>query len=277
MRRCSTLASGWRGRASTSTVLPVEPDGLIDLDLLERELDERVALVAVMLVNNEIGVIQPVAEIADMAHEAGALMLCDAVQAFGRRRAARRARPGRGLGAQDPRPQGHWRAVDAQGRRAGAADPRRRAGAGLRSGTLSPALCVGFGAAAKLAAERDDARLSTMSQKLWDAALHALGPGWTINGSTEHRYHGNLNIRREGVDARAADRRPARHRFLARQRLRQRVGPAEPCAPGARPRLSRGALVDPPRFRPLHDASRSWSTPASGSRAPPRAQEKLDA
>jgi cysteine desulfurase len=36
---------------------------------------------------------------------------------------------------------------------------------------------------------------------LWKAAIHALGPGWTINGSTAHRYHGNLNIRREGVDA----------------------------------------------------------------------------
>ena len=49
------------------TVLPVDRDGLLDLDLLERELDERVLLVAVMLVNNEIGVIQPVAEIARLA------------------------------------------------------------------------------------------------------------------------------------------------------------------------------------------------------------------
>ena len=47
-------------------------------------MDERRAMVAVMLVNNEIGVIQPVAEIARMAHEVGALMLCDAVQGFGR-------------------------------------------------------------------------------------------------------------------------------------------------------------------------------------------------
>ena len=66
------------------TILPVKPDGLIDLEELERELDDRVLLVAVMLVNNEIGVIQPVTEIARMAHDAGALMLCDAVQGFGR-------------------------------------------------------------------------------------------------------------------------------------------------------------------------------------------------
>ena len=78
------------GKGIDLTILPVQPDGMIDLDLLERELDERVALVAVMLVNNEIGVIQPVADIARMAHGCGALMLCDAVQALGRLR----SRPG---------------------------------------------------------------------------------------------------------------------------------------------------------------------------------------
>ena len=77
---CEWLA----GQGVDLTVLPVEPDGRLDLELLARELDERVLLVAVMQVNNEIGVTQPISEIADMAHEAGALMLCDAVQAFGR-------------------------------------------------------------------------------------------------------------------------------------------------------------------------------------------------
>jgi cysteine desulfurase len=71
---------------------------------------------------------------------------------------------------------------------------------GLRSGTLSPALCVGFGAAAKLAEERCT-RDHDHVEKLWKAAIHALGPGWIINGCTDCRYHGNLNIRREGVDA----------------------------------------------------------------------------
>jgi len=71
---------------------------------------------------------------------------------------------------------------------------------GLRSGTLSPALCVGFGAAAKLADERCTRDFDHV-QKLWKAAVHALGPGWIINGSIAHRYPGNLNIRREGVDA----------------------------------------------------------------------------
>ena len=66
------------------TILPVQQDGRLDLDLLARELDERVLLVVVMQVNNEIGVTQPISEIAQMAHGVGALMLCDAVQALGR-------------------------------------------------------------------------------------------------------------------------------------------------------------------------------------------------
>ena len=70
----------------------------------------------------------------------------------------------------------------------------------MRSGTLSPELCVGFGAAAKLARERCERDYDHV-HRLWAAAIQALGPGWTINGSTAHRYHGNLNIRRDGVDA----------------------------------------------------------------------------
>lgn len=182
------------------TVLPVRTDGLLDLELLARELDERVLLVAVMLVNNEIGVLQPVAEIAEMAHAAGALMLCDAVQAFGRLSipegpdlvsvSAHKIHGPKGIGALwmrnglEPAPLIH-----------GGGQER-----GGRSGTLSPQLCVGFGAAAKLAAERCDLDYDHV-QRLWIAANNALGPGWTINGSTSHRYHGNLNIRRDGVDA----------------------------------------------------------------------------
>ena len=70
----------------------------------------------------------------------------------------------------------------------------------MRSGTLSPALCVSFGAAAKLADERCDLDYDHV-QGLWAAAMKALGPGWTINGGVQCRYKGNLNIRRDGVDA----------------------------------------------------------------------------
>jgi cysteine desulfurase len=193
---CEWLA----GQGVDLTVLPVGRDGLLDLDLLERELDERVLLVAAMLVNNEIGVIQPVAEIARLAHGAGALMLCDAVQAFGRidiprgpdlvALSAHKIHGPKGIGAL-------WMHKGAE------PSPLLHGGGqeqGMRSGTLSPALCVGFGAAAKLADERKTRDYDHV-ERLWKAAMRALGDGWTINGSTTHRYKGNLNIRREGVDA----------------------------------------------------------------------------
>ena len=193
---CEWLA----GQGLDLTVLPVSADGLLDLDLLERELDERVAVVAVMLVNNEIGVVQPVGDIARRAHGVGALMLCDAVQGLGRvpipdgpdlvAVSAHKIHGPKGIGAlwmrdgTAPAPLIH-----------GGGQER-----GLRSGTLSPALCVGFGAAAKLACVCGDADKAHIDA-LWTAAVDALGPGWIVNGSIEQRYWGNLNIRREGVDA----------------------------------------------------------------------------
>jgi cysteine desulfurase len=181
------------------TVLPVRRDGRLDLDLLERELDERVLLVVVMQVNNEIGVTQPISEIAKMAHEVGALMLCDAVQALGKVEICK----GPDLVAVSAHKIYGPKGIGALWMRKGAEPETLIHGGGqeegLRSGTLSPALCVGFGAAAKLADERQTRDYDHV-QKLWSAALHALGSGWTVNGSINHRYHGNLNIRREGVD-----------------------------------------------------------------------------
>ena len=193
---CEWLA----GRGVDLTLLPVQPDGLLDLDLLERELDERVLLVAVMAVNNEIGVIQPIGTIAEMAHRSGALMFCDAVQAFGRIAvdegpdlvavSAHKIHGPKGIGAL-------WMREGAQPAPLIHGGGQERA---LRSGTLSPALCVGFGAAVALA---DKLRTPDAEhvEKLWQAAIEALGPGWTINGSAERRYRGNLNIHREGLDA----------------------------------------------------------------------------
>jgi cysteine desulfurase len=193
---CEWLA----GQGVDLTVLPVQRDGLLDLELLGRELDERVLLVVVMLVNNEIGVIQPVGEIARMAHSVGALMLCDAVQALGRVDLSR----GPDLVAVSAHKIHGPKAIGALWMHKGAEPaPLIHGGGqerGLRSGTLSPALCVGFGAAAKLADERQTRDYDHV-EKLWAAALRALGEGWTINGSTSKRYRGNLNIRREGVDA----------------------------------------------------------------------------
>src|SRR5207253_10305453 len=65
-------------------ILPVGLDGLVDLTLAENRIDHRTAPVAAMLVNNEIGVVQPIAELGALAKAKGALVLCDAVQGFGR-------------------------------------------------------------------------------------------------------------------------------------------------------------------------------------------------
>jgi cysteine desulfurase len=188
------------GRGVPVTYLPVASDGLVRQDDVKAALDESVALVAVMLVNNEIGVIQPIAEIAELAHQAGALMLCDAVQGLGRVQipqgpdlvavSAHKIHGPKGIGAVWMR-----KGAEPAALMHGGAQEQ-----GLRSGTLSPALCVGFGAAARLAAQRlDDDRRHI--DKLWAAAVDSFGAGWTINGSVEERYRGNLNIRRENIDA----------------------------------------------------------------------------
>ena len=69
---------------------------------------------------------------------------------------------------------------------------------GLRSGTLSPALCAGLGAAARVALERMEADNAHVAA-LFDRGRELFGE-WQLNGSATHRYKGNLNIRREGLD-----------------------------------------------------------------------------
>jgi cysteine desulfurase len=156
-------------------------------------------LLAVMLVNNEIGTIQPIADLAAAAHAQNKLFLCDAVQAFGRMPipdgpdmiaiSAHKIHGPKGIGALWVRD-----GVSLAPQMLGGGQEQ-----GMRSGTLSPALCAGFGAAAKLAAERMETDALHVSA-LWDRALAAFAD-WTINGATTERYKGNLNIRREGVDA----------------------------------------------------------------------------
>ncbi|MFM7029427.1 MAG: cysteine desulfurase family protein [Chakrabartia sp.] len=192
--RDTALWLAGQGRALTE--LPVDPQGLIDP---APALPQGTGLVAAMLVNNEIGVIQPVAQLAAAAHRTGALFLCDAVQGYGRMAlpdgpdliaiSAHKIHGPKGIGAL-------WV------RDGVAITPLLHGGGqegGLRSGTLSPALCVGFGAAAQLAATRmveDAAHI----ERLWQIAMTELPQGWTINGSTEARYKGNLNLRRPGLD-----------------------------------------------------------------------------
>ncbi|HEV2568097.1 cysteine desulfurase family protein [Sphingomonas sp.] len=189
----------WLGRHGLEVVvLPVEADGRVSLDRVAEAVNDRTAIVAAMLVNNEIGVIQPVEEIGRIARAAGALFLCDAVQGLGRVElpdadlvavSAHKVHGPKGIGALWVR----------DGVRL---EPLMHGGAqeaGIRSGTLSPMLCAGFGAAAAVALSRF-AGDRTHVARLWQMARERLA-GWTINGSAEHRYCGNLNVRLEGLDA----------------------------------------------------------------------------
>ncbi|AMG74795.1 cysteine desulfurase family protein [Sphingopyxis granuli] len=179
-----------------AAVLPVDGEGLAlspDAALIPEG-----GIVAAMLVNNEVGTIQPVADFVAAAHARQSLLLCDAVQGYGRvaisdgpdliALSAHKIHGPKGIGAL-------WvkDGVDLPPLLLGGAQEQ-----GMRSGTVSPALCAGFGAAAALMAERAEADARHV-ERLWSLALDGL-PGWTVNGSVERRYHGNLNIRREGVN-----------------------------------------------------------------------------
>ncbi|BCA57870.1 aminotransferase [Sphingomonas sp. HMP6] len=180
------------------TVLPVDCDGLVDLPMLRSMAWPDTGLIAAMLVNNEIGVVQPIAQIAEAAHSVGALLLCDAVQGYGRVAipagcdliaiSAHKIHGPKGIGAL-------WI------RDGVTLDPLLHGGdqEGGRSGTLSPALCAGFGRAAALMAERREADAAHV-ERLWERAIGRFGRDWHINGSTTYRYHGNLNLRRDGLD-----------------------------------------------------------------------------
>ena len=114
------------------TCLGVGRDGLVDLDALRDAITDRTILVSVMAANNEIGVLQPIAEIGAIAHERGVLVHTDAVQAVGKVPFQRRGdgrRSGVDHRAQDLRPEGRRRAVRAEARsadRSRAAHRRRR-------------------------------------------------------------------------------------------------------------------------------------------------------
>ncbi len=175
-------------------IIPVGENGLIDANA---DWPEDTGVISVMQVNNEIGTIQPITEIARRAREAGAFFVCDAVQAAGKLDipmadaiaiSAHKLHGPKGIGALWLREGVELAPLITGG---GQED-------GLRSGTLSPALIAGFGAAAKLAKERMNADREHI-ETLW-AKSRQLFSDWTLNGSEEGRWHGNLSIRRDGLD-----------------------------------------------------------------------------
>jgi cysteine desulfurase len=177
------------------TVLPVRASGLLDLGDLERAMGEDVALVSAMLVNNEIGVIQPIAQIAEIAHRFGAVLHVDAAQGFGKipidvdcmgadllSLTAHKIYGPKGVGALYRRPYTMLTPLLHGG---GQEDGR--------SGTLPTALIAGLGEAARIAGDRmaaDHVHALTLRDRL----LAGLGVQAQVNGSRDARWPGNLNL-----------------------------------------------------------------------------------
>jgi cysteine desulfurase len=189
--------------ASLSTA-PVDAAGRVDLGRLGELLEPgRTALVALMAANNEVGTLQPVAAAAELAHTAGAVLLCDAVQAA-RHPGVDMAADGLDMVSLAAHKLGGPGGVGALVTRAGVQlRPLVHGGGqerGLRSGTVPVASVVGFGAAAELAArEREEgaAPLLRLRERLL-GGLRALEPDLEVNGDLDAGLPGLLSVRLPG-------------------------------------------------------------------------------
>jgi cysteine desulfurase len=184
------------------TYLPVQKDGRISLDELRAAITEKTILITIMTANNEIGVIQPIAEIGAIAKEKGILFHTDGVQAVGKvpfdvtalkvdlvSISGHKIYGPKGVGALYVRRR-NPRVLLAE-QISGGGHER-----GMRSGTLNVTGIVGLGKAAQLCQqemEKDTARLRALRDRL-NKELHASLDEIYINGSMEHRLPHNLNI-----------------------------------------------------------------------------------
>lgn len=192
------------------TYLPVQPDGLIDLDSLEKAFRPETILVSVMAANNEIGVLQPLAEIGRRCRDRAVFFHSDAAQAIGKvpldvqamqidlmSLTAHKVYGPKGIGALYVRRR-HPRVQLAPQLHGGGHER------GMRSGTLYPPQIVGFAKAVALGIadmESEGNRLNQLRERLW-RQLSQL-PGMHLNGHPTQRLPGNLNISVEGVEGQA--------------------------------------------------------------------------
>ncbi|MFZ7124060.1 MAG: cysteine desulfurase family protein, partial [Bacteroidota bacterium] len=190
------------------TRLPVQPDGRLDPELLRSALRNDTVLVAIMLANNETGVLHPIRELAELTHERGALFFCDTTQAIGKLQvavnelgidlctvSAHKCYGPKGVGAlfvrrKNPRvtlvPQ-----LDGGGHEHG-----------LRSGTLNVPGIVGLGAAAELVVRElwdDNQRISLLRSRLEQELITRCGA--KVNGNTRHRLPNTTNLCFPGLRA----------------------------------------------------------------------------
>ena len=197
LEACGALAGG----KYEVTVLPVQADGLVDLGVVEKAVDERVLLVSAMAANNEIGVLQPLRDIAAICHKRGAYLHSDAAQAAGKipvdvrawdvdllSLSAHKMYGPKGIGALYLR----WGpTVNIEPLQLGGGQER-----GLRPGTVPVPLAVGLGEACQLALEGQDeeaARIRQLTTLLRDELLQRC-PNAVLRGHPQRRLPGNLSI-----------------------------------------------------------------------------------
>ncbi len=193
------------GKKFNVKIVPVGPDGLVDLNKLKEVIDDDTALVSVMHANNETGTIQPVAEAAKLAKVRGALFHTDAVQSYGRIAfdasalgadlltiSAHKICGPKGAGALYVRKGVKLKAVLHGGHQE----------KNVRPGTENVAAIAGFGAAARLAAqerESDAVRIGALRDRLERGILEKI-PGARVNGTREHRLYNTTNLSFEGLE-----------------------------------------------------------------------------
>jgi cysteine desulfurase len=183
------------------TYLPVQKDGRVDPEAVRAAMTDKTTVVSIMLANNEIGVVNPIAEIGAIVKERGAIFHVDAVQGVGKipfdvnaaradlvSLSAHKMYGPKGVGALYVRRKPRVRItaqIDGGGHERG-----------MRSGTLNVPGIVGFGKAAELCAaemEREGKRLLGLRERLREGIQSQVGDTY-VNGSMEHRLPGNLNI-----------------------------------------------------------------------------------
>lgn len=192
------------------TYLPVQGDGLIDLVQLEKAIGSDTILVSIMVANNEIGVIQPIAEIGSICHRKRVLFHTDAAQAIGKipldvqhqnidlmSMTAHKVYGPKGIGALYVRRRNPKVRLASQIQGGGQEK-------GLRSGTLFTPQIVGFAKSVELGLEEMESQtkyLEMLSTRLWKQLSQI--EGIHLNGHPTQRLAGNLNISLEGVDGNA--------------------------------------------------------------------------
>ena len=183
------------------TYLPVQTNGLIDLETLRNALRSDTLVVSIMAVNNEIGVIQPLTEIGKLCRQNNTFFHTDAAQAVGKipldveamnidlmSISAHKLYGPMGIGALYVRRRPRIRL---QALINGGGQER-----GMRSGTLPTPLCVGFGEACAIAQaemDQDNIRLATLAKRFHDKINQSLSDVF-LNGDPVHRIPGNLNL-----------------------------------------------------------------------------------